>query len=151
MFGTLRLVLNVRENAVIAPETAVIQQGDRTILYVVEDGAAAMRPVRLGVRLPGRVEIREGLEPGEMIIAEGHQKLGPGAPVNPLGPAAAEPRRGRQTAEEILDQRIDDRENPPRDGGPAVEEGSPEMGQPAAGTGPAGELKQTRDQQGDAT
>jgi hypothetical protein len=95
--------------------------------------------VRLGVRLPGRVEIREGLEPGEMIIAEGHQKLGPGAPVNPLGPAAAEPRRGRQSAEEILDQRIDDRKNPSREDAPAVEEGSPEMGQPAVGKSPAAE------------
>jgi multidrug efflux pump subunit AcrA (membrane-fusion protein) len=47
-----------------------------------------MRPVKVGIRLAGRVEILSGLTNGEIIVVEGHQKLFPGAPVR-FGPAAS--------------------------------------------------------------
>ncbi|HMP77348.1 MAG TPA: efflux RND transporter periplasmic adaptor subunit [Kiritimatiellia bacterium] len=92
MFGNLDLVLAVRDQAVVIPETALVLQGDQVFVFIVdEDGAAQMRPVVTGARMPGRVEIREGLSGGETVIREGLQKLGPGSPVQVVPDAETAP------------------------------------------------------------
>lgn len=81
MFANLELILQVRKQAVVIPESALLLEGDRASVFVVEDGKAQPRPVTPGVRLAGAMEIREGLQPGELVVIEGTQKLGPGVPV----------------------------------------------------------------------
>ena len=82
MFGNMDLAIESRANAVMIPETALIHRGDAVFVFIVGDeGKAQMMPVVPGVRLAGRVEIREGLKGNEIVIREGLQKLGPGAPV----------------------------------------------------------------------
>ncbi len=86
MFGNLNLTLNVKEHAVLIPESAVFFQGDQKFVYVIQDdGTAAIRPVETGIRVPGRVELTRGVGPGERVVSEGHQKLFPGAPVRVSG------------------------------------------------------------------
>jgi len=81
MFANLELILQVRQRAVVIPESALLLEGERASVFVVEDGTAQPRPVSPGVRLAGALEIREGLSPGELVVIEGTQKLAPGAPV----------------------------------------------------------------------
>ena len=84
MFANLDLTLKVRENSVVIPESALaqLQEGGRASVFVVDQNQTAqMRQVKLGTRMPGQVEILEGIKPGEMVITEGLQKIGPGAPV----------------------------------------------------------------------
>jgi membrane fusion protein (multidrug efflux system) len=84
MFANLDLTLKIRENAIMIPEIALAQllEGDRATVYAVDgESKAQPRPIKLGVRLPGKVEVVEGLKGGEHIIVEGLQKIGPGAPV----------------------------------------------------------------------
>ena len=84
MFANLDLTLKIRENAIVIPEIALaqLQEGDRAVVYVVEAGSTAQpHQIKLGVRLPGKVEVLEGLKGGEHVIVEGLQKIGPGAPV----------------------------------------------------------------------
>ena len=50
-----------------------------------------MRTVTLGLRLPGRVEVREGLKAGERVIVEGLQKIVPGKPVRLAPPESSKP------------------------------------------------------------
>jgi len=91
MFGNLSLVVDVKEDAVVVPESAIVVRANRTLVIVVdENNAAQIKMVKPGLRLDGAVEILEGLRGGERVIVEGHQKLGPGSPVNPLGPEAGE-------------------------------------------------------------
>src|SRR5690606_16837138 len=81
---------------------------------VPEDNMAAIRPVVSGVRLRGKVEILEGLQPGERVIVEGHQKVGPGSPVNPLDSSAGQPRHSSPEQEEQTIEPGDQPElNPP--------------------------------------
>ena len=84
MFANLDLTLQVRENAVVIPEAALSQvlDGDRALVMVV-DGVSkvALRPIQVGMRLPGRVEVRQGLEAGEKVVVEGLQKITPGMSV----------------------------------------------------------------------
>ena len=84
MFSYLKLVLQVKEKALVIPETALIMRADKSVVMVVDDeNVAQMRTVRTGMRLDGAVEITDGLSEGEKVIVEGHQKVGPGSPVNP--------------------------------------------------------------------
>jgi membrane fusion protein (multidrug efflux system) len=90
MFAQATLVLHVREDAVVIPETAVLHQGDLTFVYAIDvEQTAQMRPVKIGQRLADSVEVVEGLQAGEQVVAEGHQKLHPGAKVAPREPAPA--------------------------------------------------------------
>ena len=61
MFANLHVILRVRERAVVIPETALLLQGDATSVYVIEQDKAQPRPVTTGTRLPGLVEITQGL------------------------------------------------------------------------------------------
>lgn len=67
---------------IVVPEQALIQVADRSAVYVVDDGAIARRAeVTLGRRLPGRVVLRDGVEPGERVVIKGQLLLRPGTAV----------------------------------------------------------------------
>lgn len=102
MFGTLELTLKLRDSAIVIPEIALMYDGDNARVFVVQTAGtnpvAALRPVKVGLRLPGQAEIVEGLEPGEKVITEGTQKVVPGMPVRegpPLELASAPPAAGQ--------------------------------------------------------
>jgi membrane fusion protein, multidrug efflux system len=90
MFASLDLTLKLRDSAIVIPEPALMSNGDRFSVFVVDaSGLAQVRPVDVGFRLPGRVEILKGLSAGEKVVVEGLQKLRPGAPVKLAPPEAA--------------------------------------------------------------
>lgn len=100
MFATLDLTLKIREKAVVVPEAAINQvlQKDRANLFVVtEENTVELREVRVGVRMPGQIEILEGLKVGERVVVEGTQKIGPGASVTLAPPKSTEPYRFEET------------------------------------------------------
>jgi len=83
MYGNLDLILNVKESAVVIPESAVSYRGDLASIYVVTaESTADLRSIRVGTRLAGRLEVLEGVEPGDRVVIEGTQKIGPGSPVS---------------------------------------------------------------------
>jgi membrane fusion protein (multidrug efflux system) len=93
MFANLELTVNVRENSIVIPEAAISQilEGNRANIFTIGvSNTVQMKSVKLGVRLPGQVEVLSGLNGGESVIVEGIQKVGPGAIVKV---AAAEPAR----------------------------------------------------------
>ena len=75
--------------ALAAPESAVSVQGDSAFVYVLHpQGQRTMteqRPVVTGLRQSGFVEITDGLQPGERIVADGLNKIQPGQPVRLAG------------------------------------------------------------------
>jgi membrane fusion protein, multidrug efflux system len=84
--GTLRpgLLLQVTllaapRNAVLVPETAILHQGRGHAVMVVIDGkegpVANRRPIEIGTRRPGWVEIRSGIRIGERVVTDGNDKL----------------------------------------------------------------------------
>lgn len=81
MVGTLDLVLDSHPGIVI-PESAVRYAGDQASVVVMNaEDRAEFRNVTVGERLPGMVEIREGLAAGERVVVEGFQKMGPGTKI----------------------------------------------------------------------
>ena len=65
--------LKVREakDAVSAPASAVFRDGRRDTVWVVADGSARKRTVRLGTQGEDSVEILEGLQPGDRVVVRG--------------------------------------------------------------------------------
>lgn len=92
MFANLDLTLQLRDAAVVVPEPAIMVNADKATLYVVDkDMNAQLRPVKLGVRSAGMVEILSGVDAGQLVIVEGVQKVRPGAKVKPAGPESTAP------------------------------------------------------------
>lgn len=83
MFLNVRVAPEARD-ALMIPEAALMPEQSRQFLYVVQDGRATRREVRIGRREPGRVEIVAGLSPGERVIVEGTQKVRDGGAVREL-------------------------------------------------------------------
>lgn len=101
LFAKVKLVISEKPQAILVPEQAIVPQGDKPFVYVIAEGKAALRPVELGLRAGGRVEIVSGLSEGETVITAGMQKIGPGSPVMainlapPAPPAENAPPKGK--------------------------------------------------------
>lgn len=74
-FASATLSIERRPDAVVVPEEAIVSDGQQAFVYVVADGVAAARAVSTGMRVPGRVEIRDGLAAGELVVRTGHERL----------------------------------------------------------------------------
>ncbi|HEX9727994.1 MAG TPA: efflux RND transporter periplasmic adaptor subunit [Gemmatimonadales bacterium] len=83
MFIEVRLATDVRPDAVVVPEDAVLPLQGLTFVWVVTDGTVTRRPVRLGIRTPGFVEVITGVTAGEHVVVGGLERLFDGAPVMP--------------------------------------------------------------------
>lgn len=68
MFARVRLILGVRDNALVVPEEAIVPQGNKATVWRVVDGKAARTEVRTGLRRAARVEITQGLQAGDMVV-----------------------------------------------------------------------------------
>jgi membrane fusion protein (multidrug efflux system) len=78
-------------DALMVPEAALVPEQSRQFLFVIQDGRATRREVRIGARQPGRVEIVDGLKAGDQVIVEGTQKVREGGEVRVIeraGPPA---------------------------------------------------------------
>lgn len=125
MFARARIVFAVRERALMVPEEALVPQGGRQYVIKAVPAAASAAPpgnghaaapqlvsqrleARLGVRQAGKVEILEGLAPGDLVVTAGQARLmrGDGLPLRvielgkapggarPPGAPASAPRAG---------------------------------------------------------
>jgi membrane fusion protein (multidrug efflux system) len=81
MFIEASLATDVRADAVVIPEDAILPLEGATYVWVVADGKAQRRAVKLGIRTPGFVEVTDGLDAGEVVVVGGLERLRDGAPV----------------------------------------------------------------------
>ena len=83
-FGKVRGAVNTAENATLIPQVAVMEQQSGKIVYVVDnESKVALRTVLLGDRYENLIIVKEGVKPGDRVIAEGLQRLRPGMLVAP--------------------------------------------------------------------
>ena len=76
------------------PEASIVWGGDGPYLWAVEDGKAKRMPVTIITRKEGRVLVRADLQEGDLIIAEGVQKVRDGTPVMNIVESRKEISRG---------------------------------------------------------
>lgn len=84
MSVTAHLVLETLRDRPVVPARALVPGRQGYSIFVVENGTAHRRPIEIGLREPGRVEITRGVKPGERVVSEGHMRLSDGARVRPV-------------------------------------------------------------------
>ncbi len=90
MFVQGEIITGVQTHAVVIPSAAVYRD-DRTskssYVFVVENGKAVRRNVRIGRERDSVLEIADGLKPGDLVAAEQSIELAEGVRVEPLAAA----------------------------------------------------------------
>ncbi|HHP7233753.1 MAG TPA: efflux RND transporter periplasmic adaptor subunit [Desulfobacterales bacterium] len=86
-FANVELILQVRKQARVLPEEALVPTRSGYIVFVVQEGKARRREVTIGLRRPGIVEIRSGLQSGETVIRSGHISVSDGDRIEVAGDA----------------------------------------------------------------
>ncbi len=74
--GEPRQVVSVHKDA-------IINRKGQQLVYVVADGKANIRLVQLGEAVGPRLEVLDGLAPGEVVVVRGNERLRPGQAVEP--------------------------------------------------------------------
>ena len=91
--ATVHVPIGARREVVSVHKDAVINRRGQAMVYVVEDGKAAVRPVELGEAVGPRLEVLDGLKVGDKVVVRGNERLRPGQPVafGPPGKAGKPP------------------------------------------------------------
>jgi RND family efflux transporter MFP subunit len=84
MYAETTIQLQRKNDALILPAQAVVQNGDQSYVLIVDaTNHVEKRNVTLGVQTSNRVEITSGLQPGDNVIAAGQTGYQPGEVVSP--------------------------------------------------------------------
>ena len=80
MFARARVIFAVREGAVVVPEEALVPQGGKQFIFKVTEAEGGKKvsqriEAKVGLRLPGKVEILDGLKPGDQVVTAGQARL----------------------------------------------------------------------------
>jgi membrane fusion protein (multidrug efflux system) len=94
LFATVEARLGERENVLAVPDSAVVYGSAGTFVWRIDDQQKAKpADVELGVRHEGLVEVRTGLQAGDVVVVAGTNKLAPGIGVEAI-PADVKPAAG---------------------------------------------------------
>jgi len=89
----------VLKNAIVVPQTAIVQGAtDKTVIVVGEGGKAAVRKIEV-LSTFGNEAVVKGIEPGTRVVVEGKQNLRPGSIVRERAADAASGAKGARRGE----------------------------------------------------
>lgn len=72
MFASFRVVTNTETQSLAVPTTAIVREGDKTSVWVVQGrNHFARRDVKTGIQQGAYVQIVSGLQLGEKVVSEG--------------------------------------------------------------------------------
>jgi RND family efflux transporter MFP subunit len=81
MTGTADFLLARKDNILTLPSTVVVEREGEEFVFIVEEGKARQRPLRIGLRNEERVEVLSGLQAGDQVIQQGRNKVKDGQAV----------------------------------------------------------------------
>jgi len=84
MYGTAFFEVAEQRDAMLLPRETIVGSIQNPSVYVVKDGKATMRKVKVGVVTQDQVEILDGVQPGEQIVRSGQINLREGINVSVL-------------------------------------------------------------------
>jgi RND family efflux transporter MFP subunit len=80
---TVRVPLESAQ-AVTVHKDAIVRRGANAVVFIVVNSRASARQVELGRGVGSRFVVRSGLQPGDMVVIRGNERLGGGGPVKVL-------------------------------------------------------------------
>lgn len=111
-FVNIEIVTETLADRITLPRTAVLVDGPRPRVYIVQNGAAQEREVELGQSEGEQVEIRRGLDPGDTVVVVGQDALRPATTVRLVeldGRPVTDREEGRGNREEETAERTSGR------------------------------------------
>lgn len=86
------IAVEEKQDTVVVPLNAVVFRNQQPYIFVVnpDEGVVEQRPVELGITGIRQREILGGVEPGELVVEQGQNRLVDGTPVEILGDSAAQ-------------------------------------------------------------
>ena len=97
-FTKVKALLDVRENATVVPQKAlIIEKGGAYVFVMRKDSTVQRRFIELGPEFGNNVVVERGLAPGEQIVTEGYHKLTPGMKVR-VGKVPAQEQKKEQAS-----------------------------------------------------
>ena len=85
MFVETSIIIERRTDVPVAPRDAIAERAGRTVVFVLDGQRAVLRNVSLGLGDDERVEVRDGVKPGERIVVRGLETLTDGTRVRVVG------------------------------------------------------------------
>lgn len=79
---TIKIPTSAAQSAVTVHKDAIINRGDKYMVFVVENGIAKMHMVEIGLANKDRVQVINGLKEGDLAIIRGNERLRPDQPIN---------------------------------------------------------------------
>ncbi|MGB7414693.1 MAG: efflux RND transporter periplasmic adaptor subunit [Thermosynechococcaceae cyanobacterium] len=81
------IAISSKQNAVVVPLNAIVYRDQQPYVFVVNEaeGKVEQRPVELGINGLTQREITSGVQPGDLLVTEGQNRLVDGAPVKVTG------------------------------------------------------------------
>ncbi len=82
LFATVEAKLGERTNVLAIPDSAIVYGSEGTFVWRIDAAQkVAQAPVELGTRHEGQVEVKTGLQAGDVVVVAGTNKLAPGVGV----------------------------------------------------------------------
>jgi HlyD family secretion protein len=88
MFAQVSVIAATKANAILVPTAAIVQQGNVSRVFVVQNGKASAKTVKLGIADATNTEITEGVAAGDQVVTVGQNVLRDGQAVAIATPGA---------------------------------------------------------------
>ena len=75
MFANIEIVTDVKGAAISIPQSAVLDDNGKNIVFVADGNTYTQRQVQLGIKNGDRVEIIDGLNSGDKVVTKGNYLL----------------------------------------------------------------------------
>jgi RND family efflux transporter MFP subunit len=83
-YGKVRVAVETLHGALLVPQEAVSElQGSYQVAAVDGNDTVSIKPIHVGDQIGSSWVVRDGLSPGDRVIVDGVQKVGPGMHVKP--------------------------------------------------------------------
>jgi RND family efflux transporter MFP subunit len=101
MYAEVNLTLQQRNKVLALPVSAIdigTDAGQGHVLFVTPNGRVEQRNLRLGLETSNQIEVRSGLNEGDMVVLTGRNSLQPGQEVRPRLTVLADSSAGKPEA-----------------------------------------------------
>jgi len=75
MFANVQIITDQHRASISIPQSAVLNDGGKTIVFVADGGGYKKREVITGIQSSDRIEIRDGLNAGDKVVVKGNYLL----------------------------------------------------------------------------
>ena len=75
MFANVQIITDLHRAAISIPQSAVLNDGGKTVVFVSEGNGYKKRAVTAGIQSSDRVEILDGLQTGDKVVVKGNYLL----------------------------------------------------------------------------